>query len=450
MTTETEIREYIRTTKDVSAPMLAGKFGLDPTEAAEILDEHDSEEPKEDSRAETLGWKTVDFSDVTFDEWPQELLERRQWMAHKPDEKQPYAPWTPHDAPAPCDKHEGPKTCETCEHSARYKWGWIGNYRTGEKVGMAESDPMVGGRVFLQQPDDPFAYVDGDDVRCPETGTVHPQFVRILDKLGLTYGDVSVSGAGVHAIYRGDMPEGVKQAAWQLEDEPWGKNDDNPSVEIYPGKRVCVMTGTRLLDTTTEVREWDREALETLLDEADQLPNKNVNRERESFDADDYEPTATDSEEWTTDIRDLFAAINHLDARRVAEHTIVSEWNREASTSSGYRAFHPTWGGNSNGTANIVNGEIWQDTGDRGGYGGPVVMALIAAGEVSESTTQDEVEGRLWFKGIEELRDMGFPIPKLRNPDDEPTDEELGLDQEAEDEDEKIDQFLAKLKKTEN
>lgn len=438
MTTNTEVREHIRTHPDATAPSIAGKFGLSRDEAERLLAEH-----------QQVGWKTVDFSDVAFDEWPSEMLDLRQWMAHKPGEKQPYSPWIPHDAPAPCDKHSTPTTCEKCEHSARYKWGWTGNYVEAEKVAMAEKDPRIGGRVFLQQPKDPFAYVDGDDVRCPDTGTVHPKFIQALDKLGLTYGDVSVSGAGVHAIYRGALPEGVKEAAWQLDDSPWGENEDLPSIEIYAGKRVCVMTGNRLSDTPHDVREWDDEALEMLLSQYDQLPEPNVNREREDFDPDEYDPRKEDSDEWTTDIRDIFAALDRIDAQRVAERTIVAEWNDSASTSAGYRAFYPTWGRSSSGTANIVNDEIWQDTGDRGGYGGPVVMALIGEGEVSETTTPDEVQGRLWFKGVEILRDMGHPIPNLRKSKGKPTREELGLDDDTEDEDEKIDQFLAELKLTE-
>lgn len=248
---------------------------------------------------------------------------------------------------------------------------------------MAEDDPRLDGRAFLQQPEDPFAYVDGDDVRDPETGDVHPAFEAVLEHLGLTYADISTSGAGAHAIYRGELPDGVKQATWQLDDEPWGTNDDLPSIEIYPGKRVCVMTGDHVPGTPTEVREWNADVLDALLEANDEVATAqrdDLSTERDDYDLGDYEPSATSSSETTNDIRDVFAALDRLDARRVAERTIVYAWNDDVSTSDGYRAFYPTWGKNSNGTANVVNDQIWQDTGDLGGYGGPVVMALIDAG----------------------------------------------------------------------
>ena len=129
-------------------------------------------------------------------------------------------------------------------------------------------------------------------------------------------------------------------------------------------------------------------------------------------DLEDYEPTATTSDETTDDIRDIFAALERLDARRVAEDTIVHAWNPEATTSDGKRAFAPTWGPNANGTANVVDEQIWQDTGG-GGYGGPVTMALIDAGELSPQTASPKVSGELWWTGVEHLRDLGYDIPEL-------------------------------------
>jgi len=67
--------------------------------------------------------------------------------------------------------------------------------------------PRLDGRVFLQTDEDPYAFVDGDDVRDPETGEVHPAFVEILEQLGISYADISTSGAGVHVYYRGELPE---------------------------------------------------------------------------------------------------------------------------------------------------------------------------------------------------------------------------------------------------
>jgi hypothetical protein len=133
--------------------------------------------------------------------------------------------------------------------------------------------------------------------------------------------------------------------------------------------------------------------------------------QQEQFDADDYEPTATDADEVTDDIRDIFKALDQLDAQRVAEKTIVDEW-LEANSSN--RAFRPTWARSDyTGTANYVDSEKWVDTGDRGGYGGPAVMAAIDADLVSDRRCPGAVEGETWMKAVDHLRELGFSIPQL-------------------------------------
>lgn len=378
--------------------------GNTPIQAAENADNDDN--------GENGSWNEADFLIPDSRSWPPERLEREQWMGHV--EKKPFAPWGDRDAPAPCNK-EGHTTADKCDCDARWKWGYTGHYVDGETVAMADDDPRLDGRVFLQQPSDPFAHVDGDNVRCPETDEVHPAFIAFLEHLGLTYADISTSGAGVHALYRGELPDGVKEAKWEIDTEAWGENDDLPSIEIYAGKRVCVDTGQRVPGTPNEIREWDTDALDALLTANDQFPTepRTSAPDRDDFDLDDYEPDATGSDEATDEIRDIFAALDRLDARDVAERTIVHRWNDSATTSDGKRAFSPTWGRGSNGTANVVDSQIWQDTGPRGGWGTPVVMALIDAGELTDrGVSPRDARGGLWWKGVEHLRELGFSIPE--------------------------------------
>ena len=157
-----------------------------------------------DAQPSNSGWRDVDFANLESNVWPAELLEREQWMGHV--EKKPFAPWADRDHPD-----------ADADEDARWKWGITDNYVDGETIAMAEVDKRLDGRAFLQQPDGPYVYVDGDNVRDRETGDVHPAFVAILEHLGLTYADVSQSAGGVHAQYRGTLPDGVKQAAWQLD-----------------------------------------------------------------------------------------------------------------------------------------------------------------------------------------------------------------------------------------
>ena len=132
--------------------------------------------------------------------------------------------------------------------------------------------------------------------------------------------------------------------------------------------------------------------------------------EFDDLDIEDYEPDATGAEESTGNVRDILAALDRIDARHVAEDTIVHRWNREATTSGNYEAFVPTWGKSANGTANIVDDRIWQDTGGNG-YGGPVTMALIDTGDLRPDTASPP-SGELFWKGVEHLRELGYSIPE--------------------------------------
>jgi hypothetical protein len=110
----------------------------------------------------------------------------------------------------------------------------------------------------------------------------------------------------------------------------------------------------------------------------------------------------------------MMSALDRLDARRVAEDTIVHTWNDGASTSGDKRAFIPTWAGAScNGTANVVDRDKWIDTGGSG-KGGPAVMAAIDMGAVDpQRSPQDDVNGSLWWDAVEHLRDeLGYDLPE--------------------------------------
>jgi hypothetical protein len=54
------------------------------------------------------------------------------------------------------------------------------------------------------------------------------------------------------------------------------------------------------------------------------------------------------------------------------------------------------------------------DTGDLGGYGGPVTMAAVDAGEVRPSSASP-VNGKTWWRGVEHLRELGFDIPEYES-----------------------------------
>lgn len=470
-----QLERFVRNNPDASAMRAVAAIGLDPDEWLSVArdltgrerdesgpestpdaDEgdhiHKDTNDESDAQSTDAGgddrdadpWGGADFSSPESGVYASDRLAFEQWMGRQG--KRPFALWSDRDADLECTKTECPEhkyydedgsgdahtappevidECDACEkhrreegvstaecdHDARYKWGHAGHYVDGETIALAEADPKLDGRVFIQQEDGPFAFVDGDKVRCRECGEVHPAFVAVLNKLGLTYADVSQSDAGVHAPYRGELPDGVKQASWYLDAEPWGTNDERPKVEIFANKHVCVDTGQHVPGTPLEVREWDEDALVDLLDEHDQLAPQ-PREQPDTFDLDDHTPAATTADEVTGDPRDVSAAIDRLDARNVAGKTIVGSWNPSATTSPGKRAFIPVGAGpGCNGTANIVDEDIWQDTGG-GGWGGPVVMALVDLGKLShENASPSLATGELWGDGVEHLQALGFAIP---------------------------------------
>ena len=410
------------------------------------------------------GWNEVDFQNPTPGIWTPRQTEFDQWMCREGG-KNPYSPWTDVSAPVECAKsacvdhdqaqpEECPEcrahadtdtqvTCADCGHNARYKWGSDGSHEyvyAGFETAheWARMNPNLSGDlVFIQRESDPFAFVDGDDVRCPETGGVHPEFVSLLEAFGLTFADVSTSGSGVHAEYEGEIPlDGVKAPTFKIDDEPWGANEDVPEVEIYAGKHVCIATGDHCPGSGTDVNQWNTDAVASVLREYgfeatsqnDSLPagssDVNANADvsasadgREKVDLSEHTPTATASNETTSEIKDVLKALERLDTQRVARQTIVSSWNDSAGTSAGKRAFDPTWG-KSNGTANVVDEDIWQDTGGNG-YGGVDVMAAIDCPDLpsyDENTQPGDLTGGDWFRALEHLRELGFEIPELETP----------------------------------
>ncbi|MFB6168002.1 MAG: hypothetical protein ABEJ43_04065, partial [Haloferacaceae archaeon] len=447
------IERYVETHPDASVAEVFGRFGLDPENRDLVADVLDAEtggsndeslasaaRKQTDERADSEDATTNagdegaprpatldSYTDASFasddlarDEWPAAHRAVDAWMCRK-DGKAPWAPWTDPDAPVGCTHgdHDEATSCDACRHSARFKWGSDGSreyvhadYQTAREWREKHPDARDD-LAFIQREADPFVFVDGDDVRDPETGAVCPEFLDVLDRLGVTYTDVSQSETGVHAMYRGALPDGVKQVQVELADEPFGANDDTPDLEIYDGKHVCIATGDHVAGTGIRVKEWDDEAIHALLDERDLLPSDDEPASAfDDFDVEEYDAEATSADETATDIRDLFAAIDRLDAQRVAARTIVHGWNDGASTSAGHRAFVPTWGPNANGTANVVDSERWLDTGGNG-YGGVVSMAAIDAGLVEPRNCPERVNGSTWFDAVDHLRDLGFAIPEF-------------------------------------
>ncbi|WP_435335971.1 phage/plasmid primase, P4 family [Haloarchaeobius sp. TZWWS8] len=198
---------------------------------------------------------------------------------------------------------------------------------------------------------------------------------------------------------------------------------EHEGVEAYE-KKFFTFTGDTLKnsgETVAEhgehVVEWLKEAYESITGETPWVADSSTGD-------DDRTVTQPSTSSKTGNAKEIAAAVDQLDARDVAEKTIVRRWNSESSASGDNRAFYPTWGGsNCNGTANIVDRDGWTDTGTDSGSGGPLEMAAIDMGEISHSgCSWGDVSGKLWWKAVDHLRELGFPIPEYERDDGTETD----------------------------
>jgi hypothetical protein len=356
-------------------------------------------------------WRDVDFSTVRPDTYPPEHLGRTCWMGRLDGEKMPFSPWADRDHP---DADAG--------DDARFKWGLESNYADGDTVAIAEDDPRLAGRVLIQRESDPYAFVDGDDVRDPDTGEVHPAFIALLEHLGRTYADVSTSGAGVHAYYRAEdaLPlDGRTQATFDIDTEPWGSNDTPPTVEIYTGKHVCVTTGDHVAGTPLDVADWNADPLADILDAAgfddDPEPAVSHDTDRDRPELEDHDPDAVDADDTADDVRDVLKAVDRLRPSDLPLST-----RRAGEDSTGWSTWDPSYRASESGESLHLtpDGDVFHDHKIGEAFG---VLALFAAEEGIIRDPWDRLEGADWWTAVDAARDAGAPIPEFVARDAEPT-----------------------------
>ncbi len=119
------------------------------------------------------------------------------------------------------------------------------------------------GLGFVLTEHDPFALIDLDKVRDPDTGEVPPVVASLIDRAG-SYADVSMSGTGVHVLVRGELPSHIDR----LSKTPLPEDEDfsEASIEIYDSGQYTVMTGAHLVDTPTTINDGQA-LLDELVDE---------------------------------------------------------------------------------------------------------------------------------------------------------------------------------------
>jgi len=338
----------------------------------------------------------TDGVEINADAIPDELKERDQWLMWDADSSQPRRPhWAGDFGVSWNDPDDWGSFDEAVElASQRDSWG----------IGFVLASGMD---------DYPRGLYGGLDLDgCAEDGSPKdwlPSLSPFLEDD--PYIEWSPSGTGLHIMLAGFEPPG-----WWA-DCSLGEHE---GVEAY-GAKFFTVTGDKLDDSGDEVGDHGDHVEEWLCDVWEAVRDEPAPPRADGDDdgTDDSE-TATAPSDASGNASDIADAVDRLDAQRVAEKTIVRQWNDSASTSAGVRAFYPTWGSTDcNGTANIVNEDIWTDTGG-GGKGGAQVMAAIDMGELSaRSASPGDVEGDLWWDTVEHLRDLGFAIPEYEPPEEQ-------------------------------
>jgi putative DNA primase/helicase len=135
---------------------------------------------------------------------PEELRQRPQWVVHK--EKVPYIAGGVGRA------------------SSTDSLTW----RTFEEAVQALRTGRYDGIGFVFSSGDPFAGVDLDKCRDPETGELEEWAEKIVAAFG-GYAEASPSGTGVHIIVRGKAP-----------------NKKRDRIEAYSSERFFTVTGEKL------------------------------------------------------------------------------------------------------------------------------------------------------------------------------------------------------------
>jgi putative DNA primase/helicase len=140
---------------------------------------------------------------------PEELRQRHQWVVWKLEERDGKPTKVPYIAGG------------SGKASSTDSLTW----RSFEEAVQALETCRYNGIGFVFSSGDPFAGVDLDDCRDPETGELEEWAAKIVEAFG-SYAEVSQSGTGVHIIVKGKVP-----------------NKKRGKVEAYSSERYFTMTG---------------------------------------------------------------------------------------------------------------------------------------------------------------------------------------------------------------
>jgi primase-polymerase (primpol)-like protein len=163
---------------------------------------------------------------------PEGLKARPQWLGWRLVPRK--------DKEKPAKMPENPVTGEFGKTNDPSTWG---SFEQAWSYYQSHRDQGVAGVGFVFSKDDPYAGIDLDNCRDPETGELSSFAREVLNRVK-SYTEVSPSGTGLHIIVQGKLPGGAV-------------NIDE--IELYDERHYLTFTGAALPEFPLSVEEWDVE-----------------------------------------------------------------------------------------------------------------------------------------------------------------------------------------------
>lgn len=309
--------------------------------------------------------------------YPPQMVETAQWLVWKEEDgrKIPRAPW-----------YHGDLRYVNA-HDDRY---WVSFEEAREWA-----DHLTGTEVaFVLTDDDPFLFVDLDDVRDPDTGRIDPP-IRVYLKAANTYTAMCTSGTGLHLFCQASLSPEVKAITDDI------RGDSEGHIEVYDRDRFIAVTGSHLGETPTDIRPG-----EGFVDAIEKF-HVTVSRPAKHVRQPKRDPADIEALESTDDIEDIFDAIAMItpgDIRLKSERTEVR--------GDGTISYDPSWAPSESGTrlAGLHDGWVYRE--------GMISLDAIQVVALEEGIIDSELDfptGKSFWDAVESLRERGAHIPEFEN-----------------------------------
>ncbi|WP_158056561.1 Rrf2 family transcriptional regulator [Halorussus halophilus] len=262
-------------------------------------------------------------------------------------------------------------------------------------------------------PDEPHVgLLDFDDIRDPDTGAVAPAAADLLERLSGTFCEWSPSGTGAHALGGFRLPDSVKTLTIDLSSPEW----PDAELEIYPGRRYTTVTGDHIPGTATETNDIHGILEDIIAAHPGALDAARATNPSGRPDELDREPETSKAEladiETTSDIQDVFDAIQHTGPRDIRLRSTVTHERGDGSTD-----LDPSWAQSKSGTRLAQVGDGWVY---RKGMQGLDALQVVALEERIITTETEYPSGEEFWDAVDALRNRGAHIPKYEPDTSEP------------------------------